>query len=79
MRGSAENDEGGPTRSIVEIQDAACSHFGNEGVIESIFVITTRHSRQTFPSNVRPEAFSHSVEPDALLFQGFHQICRRDT
>jgi|SRR5665213_3675499 len=71
--GSAENDQGGHTRSIEGIQDAACSHFGNERVIESIFVITTRHSRQTFPSNVGPEAFSQkfhknsSCLPDAVM------------
>src|SRR6266481_9022751 len=66
LRGSAENDEGGHTRSIEGIQDAACSHFGNERVIESIFV-TAWHSRQTFPSNIRLKVFSQSVEPDALL------------
>jgi len=62
-----------------EIQDAACAHFGNERVIESIFVTMAWHSRQAFPSNIGPKALSQSVEPDALLLQGFHQICRRDT
>jgi hypothetical protein len=47
-------------------------------MIESIFVTMAWHSRQTFPSNVSLKAFSQSVEPDALLLQGFHQICRRD-
>jgi hypothetical protein len=58
---------------------AACSHFGNERVIESIFVTMAWHSRQTFSSNIRFKALSQSVEPDALLLQGFHQICRSDT
>jgi hypothetical protein len=46
-------------------------------VIESIFV-TPWHLRQTFPSNIGLKALSQSVEPDAFLLQGFHQICRRD-
>jgi hypothetical protein len=31
-------------------------------MIEPIFVVMAWHSRQTFPSNVRPKAFSQSVE-----------------
>jgi hypothetical protein len=58
---------------------AARSHFRNERVIEPIFMIMALPLRQTFPSNLRPEAPSQSVEPDAFLLQGFHQICRRDT
>jgi hypothetical protein len=30
----------------------------NESVIESIFVTMALHSRQTFPSNIRPKALS---------------------
>jgi len=67
-----------PMPRIEGIQDAACSHFGIERMIESIFVIMALHSRQKFPSNLRPKAFSQSVGPDALLLQGFHQIYRRD-
>src|ERR1019366_6136280 len=78
LRGSAENDQGRPKRSNEEIQDAAHSHFGNERMIESILILTARHSRQTFPSNIGPQAFSQSVEPDAILLQLFRQIARRD-
>jgi hypothetical protein len=49
-------------------------------VVESIFAITAAlQLRQTLPSNISPEALSQSVEPDALLLQGFHQIRRSDT
>jgi len=40
-------------------------------VIESIFVIMALHSRQTFPSNIRLKTLFQSVEPDALLLEGF--------
>jgi hypothetical protein len=59
------------------IHDAACSLFGNERVIEPIFV-TLRPLRQTFTGNIGLKALSQSIEPDAFLVQGFHQICRRD-
>ena len=50
------------------------SRFWDERIIELIFVTIAWPLRQTLLSNIRPEAFSQRVEPDALLLQGFHQI-----
>jgi len=72
--------KGGHTRSIEEIQDACLFTFGNERVIESIFVNHgSAFARRRSRSNIRPKALSQSVEPDALLIQGFSSVCWRDT
>src|SRR4051812_23604871 len=62
------------TKAYRENSGRYLSRFLGMRIVELIFVTIGGPLRQAFLSNIRREAFSQRVEPDALLLQRFHQI-----